>query len=195
MARAAAPSPPLCELCMLIFSLVPGMGAGVGNCARSKWASGFDHMTSPPSHALIGLSADPPGAPNRCAPLQGKGSSAASAATQPGNHECVGTCASPSRGTNAAFGHNWRCRPGNDVCIVAARTQGQDCLHTHEHGRPSNGTVCTIAAENGHLDVCCCAGLRPPESVPTFWLSCVTVALVELDRACSARAGVEQVAS
>ena len=55
MARAAAPSPPLCELCVLIFSLVPGMGAGVGNCARSKWAAGFDHMTSPPSHALIGL--------------------------------------------------------------------------------------------------------------------------------------------
>ena len=60
MARAAAPSPPLCELCVLIFSLVPGMGAGVDNCARSKWAGGFDHMTSPPSHAVIGLSPDPP---------------------------------------------------------------------------------------------------------------------------------------
>ena len=64
MARAAAPSPPLCELCVLIFCLVPGMGAGVGNCARSKWAAGFDHMTSPPSHAVIGLSPDPPGAPD-----------------------------------------------------------------------------------------------------------------------------------
>ena len=57
IASAAAGAPPatLCEVCMLIFSLVPGMGAGVGNCARSKWAAGFDHMTSPPSHALIGL--------------------------------------------------------------------------------------------------------------------------------------------
>ena len=63
MARAAAPSPPLCELCMLIFSLVPGMGAGVGNCARSKWAGGFDHMTSPPSHAITCRDWALPGSP------------------------------------------------------------------------------------------------------------------------------------
>ena len=74
MARPAAGAPPatLCEVCMLIFSLVPGMGAGVDNCARSKWAGGFDHMTSPPSHAVIGLSPDPPGAPDSDAPSNGR---------------------------------------------------------------------------------------------------------------------------
>ena len=74
MARPAAGAPPatLCEVCMLIFSLVPGMGAGVDNCARSKWAGGFDHMTSPPSHAVIGLSPDPPGAPDSDPPSNGR---------------------------------------------------------------------------------------------------------------------------
>ena len=125
MVQAVTASSTLCTLCML-SSLIPAAGAGLDNCARSKWAGGFDQRTTPPLRAVIGLSADPATAPNRCAPMQGKGSSAASAVTQSDNHECTGSYASPSRATSAAFGHNRRCRPGN---LSFASSHGDGDLH------------------------------------------------------------------
>ena len=110
--QAVASSSTLCELCMLV-SLILAAKAGLDNCARSKWAGGVDQVTAPPSRAVFRLSADPANAPNQCAPMQGRGSPAASAVTQSGNHECTGTYASPARATSAAFGHNRCCRPGN----------------------------------------------------------------------------------
>ena len=111
MLQAVAASSTLCELCMLI-SLVPAARAGLDNCARSKPGGGFDKATTPPLRAVIGLSGDPRNAPNQ-SPMQGNGSSAVSAVTQFGSHECLGTYASPSRATSGAFGHNRRCRPEN----------------------------------------------------------------------------------
>ena len=111
MLQAVAASSTLCVLCMLI-SLVLAARAGLDNCARSKWAGSVDQATTPPLPAVIRLSADPANAPNQCAPMQGEGSSAATAVTQSGNHECIGMYASPARATSAAFGHNRRCRPG-----------------------------------------------------------------------------------
>ena len=112
MVRAVAASSTLCELCMLI-SFILAARVGLDNCARSKWTGGVVQVTTPPSRAVIRLSADPANAPNQYAPMQGKGSSAASAVNQPGGHECIGTYASPSRATSAAFGHKRRCRPGS----------------------------------------------------------------------------------
>jgi hypothetical protein len=125
MVQAVAASSTLCKLCML-SSLIPAAGAGLDNCACSTCAGGFDQTTTQPLRAVIGLSADPASAPNRCAPMQGKGSSAASAVTQSDNHECTGSYASPSRATSAAFGHNRRCRPGN---LSFASSHGDGDLH------------------------------------------------------------------
>ena len=112
MVQAVAASSTLCELCMLI-SFTLAARAGLDNYARSKWAGGVDQATTPALRAVIRLSADPANAPNQYAPMQGRGSPAASAVARSGNHECIGTYASPSRATSAAFGHNQRCRPGS----------------------------------------------------------------------------------
>ena len=111
MFQAVAASSMRCELCVLV-SLILAARAGLDNCARSKSGGGFDQATTPPLRAVIELSADPTNAPNQ-SPMQGNGSSAVSAVTQFGSHECLGTYASPSRATSAAFGHNRCCRPGN----------------------------------------------------------------------------------
>ena len=111
MVHAVAASSMLCELCVLV-SLILAARAGL---ARSKSGGGFDQATTPPLRAVIGLSAGPPNAAKQSL-MQGNGSSAVSAVTQFGSHECLGTYASPSRATSGAFGHNRRCRPDNRRC-------------------------------------------------------------------------------
>ena len=135
MVRTVATSSMLCELCMVI-SLIPAARTDLDDCARSKWAGGVDQVTTPPSRAVFRLSADPANAPDQCAPMQGKGSSAASAVWhrlrhRHGNKGSFLTCVLAISGNHAYVGtQTYASNPSLRVAALMPRIGDlQECMH------------------------------------------------------------------